>query len=262
VDAEVLAPAAAVRRRLPRPPALRRLLTTVWTHDLPPRATAVRVLPDAAIDVVVGGGRIRIAGPDTSAVVERFPAGGWVVGFQLRPGAAAALLGVPASALRDERVDLEDLWGAAAGELVDAADEGDGPAAVAAAVEERLAGRAAAAPDGDPLAEPLLRRLAVGGPAGALADELGLGERQLRRRAGAAFGYGPKVLSRVLRFAAAVERLRAAPEVPLAALAAEAGYADQAHFTHETRDLSGLTPAQLRSALARSMSVLDKTPAA
>jgi AraC-like DNA-binding protein len=70
------------------------------------------------------------------------------------------------------------------------------------------------------------------------------------------------VLSRVLRFAAAVERLRAAPEVPLAALAAEAGYADQAHFTHETRDLSGLTPAQLRAALARSMSVLDKTPAA
>lgn len=260
MDDEVLAPAAVVRRRSPRPPALRRLVTTVWTHDLPATATSVRVLPDAAIDVVVGGGRIRVAGPDTAAVVERFPAGGSVVGFQVRPGAAAALLGVPASALRDERVDLEDLWGPAARALADAVDDDAGPAAVAGAVERHLAERAATAPDGDPLAEPLLDRLAGGGPTGELADELGLGERQLRRRSGAAFGYGPKVLSRVLRFSAAVERLRAAPGVPLADLAVEAGYADQAHLTHETRDLSGLTPAHLRDALA--MSVLDKTPAA
>jgi AraC-like DNA-binding protein len=260
VDPEVLAPAAVVRRRLPREAALRRLVTTVWTHDLPPTTSAVRVLPDAAIDVVVGGGRIRIAGPDTGAVVERFPAGGWVVGFQLRPGAADALLGAPASALRDERVDLEDLWGREAGALLDAVDEQAGPAAVAAAVEHRLAERALAAPDGDPLAEPLLHHLAAGGPTTALADELGLGERQLRRRAGAAFGYGPKVLARVLRFSGVVDRLRADPTLSLAALAAEAGYADQAHLTHETSALSGLSPARLRAALA--MSVLDKTPAA
>jgi AraC-like DNA-binding protein len=64
----------------------------------------------------------------------------------------------------------------------------------------------------------------------------------------------------VLRFSAAVDRLRAAPSLPLAELAAEAGYADQAHLTHETRALSGLSPGRLRAALA--MSVLDKTPAA
>jgi AraC-like DNA-binding protein len=259
VDVEVLAPAAAVRRRRPRSPLLRRLVTTVWTHDLPATATSVRVLPDAAIDVVVGGGHVRVAGPDTGAVVERFPGGGSVVGFQLRPGAVAALLGVPASALRDERVDLEDLWGAAGRALADAVDEDAGPAAVAAAVEQHLTERAATAPDGDPLAVPLLHHLAGGGPTGPLADELGLGERQLRRRSGAAFGYGPKVLARVLRFSAAVERLRAEPEVPLADLAAESGYADQAHLTHEARALSGLSPGRLRAALI--MSVLDKTPA-
>ena len=98
------------------------------------------------------------------------------------------------------------------------------------------------------------------GPTEGLAGDLGLGERQLRRRAAAAFGYGPKVLARVLRFAAAVERLRAAPGVPLAVLAVETGYADQAHLTHESRALSGLSPGRLRAALA--VSVLDKTPAA
>ena len=260
MHAEVLAPAAAVRRRAPRSPALRRLVATVWAHDLPATATAVRVLPDAAIDLVVAGGRVRVAGPDTGAVVERLPAGGSVLGFQLRPGAAGALLGVPASALRDERVDLEDLWGRAGRALAGAVDEDAAPAEVAAAVEQRLAQQAAAAPDGDPLAEPLLHRLAAGGPTEGLAGELGLGERQLRRRAAAAFGYGPKVLARVLRFAAAVDRLRAAPGVPLAVLAVETGYADQAHLTHESRALSGLSPGQLRAALA--VSVLDKTPAA
>jgi AraC-like DNA-binding protein len=260
VDDAVLAPAAAVRRRAPRSPLLRRFVTTVWTHDLPPTATAVRVLPDAAIDVVVGGGRVRVAGPDTGPVVEHFPPGGSVVGFQLRPGAAAALLGVPASALRDERVDLEDLWGRAGRVLAAAVDPDATPAVVAAAVEARLVERAGGAPDGDPLAEPLLDRVARGRSPGDLADELGLGERQLRRRAGAAFGYGPKVLARVLRFSAAVDRLRAAPSLPLAELAAEAGYADQAHLTHESRALSGLSPGRLRAALA--MSVLDKTPAA
>ena len=260
MDDAVLAPAAAVRRRAPRPPALRRLVSTVWTHDLPPTATAVRVLPDAAIDVVVGGGRVRVAGPDTGSVVEHFPPGGSVVGFQLRPGAAAALLGVPASALRDERVDLEDLWGRAGRVLAAAVDPDAPPAEVAAAVEARLAERIRGAPDADPLAVQLLERVAGGGPLVDLADGLGLGERQLRRRAGAAFGYGPKVLARVLRFSAAVDRLRAAPSLPLAELAAEAGYADQAHLTHETRALSGLSPGRLRAALA--MSVLDKTPAA
>lgn len=260
MDDVVLAPAADVRRRAPRPAALRRLVATVWTHDLPPTATAVRVLPDAAIDVVVAGGRVRVAGPDTGPVVERFPAGGSVVGFQLRPGAAAALLGVPASALRDERVDLEDLWGRAARAVTATVDPDAPPGEVAAAVEAGLAERVRDAPDSDPLAGPLLERVAGGAPLAGLADELGLGERQLRRRAGAAFGYGPKVLARVLRFSAAVDRLRAAPSLPLADLAAEGGYADQAHLTHETRALSGLSPGQLRAALA--MSVLDKTPAA
>ena len=98
----------------------------------------------------------------------------------------------------------------------------------------------------------LLERLRAGGPAAAVADDLGLGERQLRRRAGAAFGYGPKVLARVLRFSSVVDRLRSAPATPLAALAADAGYADQAHLTHEVRALSGLPPGRLRTALGVS----------
>jgi methylphosphotriester-DNA--protein-cysteine methyltransferase len=72
----------------------------------------------------------------------------------------------------------------------------------------------------------------------------------LRRRCQAVVGYGPKTLQRVLRFRRFVSRIDAGPPAgraahDLAALAADAGYADQAHLTRECRALAGLTPAAL-----------------
>jgi transcriptional regulator GlxA family with amidase domain len=79
-----------------------------------------------------------------------------------------------------------------------------------------------------------------------IADQVGLSERQLRRRSQAAAGYGPKTLQRVLRFQRFVRLLDASPALPdLAAAAVLAGYADQPHLTRECRALSGHTPAAL-----------------
>src|SRR6266540_3327904 len=90
--------------------------------------------------------------------------GSLVVGVRFRPGLAPTMLGLPASELIDDRVDLDLLWGRAAG---------------------RLAGRL-----GD----------AAGPVVAKLAATLGTSERQLHRRCLDAFGYGPKTLDRVLRF--------------------------------------------------------------
>jgi len=79
-----------------------------------------------------------------------------------------------------------------------------------------------------------------------VAAEVGLSLRQLRRRCQAVVGYGPKTLQRVLRFRGFISRVDARPEIlDLAAIAAEAGYADQAHLTRECGRLSGMTPAAL-----------------
>jgi methylphosphotriester-DNA--protein-cysteine methyltransferase len=80
-----------------------------------------------------------------------------------------------------------------------------------------------------------------------VAAEIGLSLRQLRRRCHAAVGYGPKTLQRVLRFRRFVSRVdEGGPAArDLAIVAAEAGYADQAHLTRECGRLSGLTPAAL-----------------
>jgi len=75
----------------------------------------------------------------------------------------------------------------------------------------------------------------------ALAAEIGLSERQLRRRFHAAVGYGPKTLQRVLRF----RRFLAGPREDLARAALEAGYADQPHLAREVARLAGTTPSRL-----------------
>ncbi|MEU4253293.1 helix-turn-helix domain-containing protein [Amycolatopsis sp. NPDC026612] len=69
---------------------------------------------------------------------------------------------------------------------------------------------------------------------------LAVSERGLRRRFVQAVGYGPATYLRVSRFQRAVAL---APRVAnLAALAAAAGYADQAHLSRDCRALTGLTP--------------------
>lgn len=74
-----------------------------------------------------------------------------------------------------------------------------------------------------------------------LAAELGLSERQLRRRFLSSVGYGPKTLQRVLR----LRRFIAGERGDLARGALDAGYADQAHLARECKRLTGISPSQL-----------------
>ena len=53
------------------------------------------------------------------------------------------------------------------------------------------------------------------------------------------------MLTRVLRFRRFLARVEVAGTADLAGLAAETGYADQAHLTRESTRLAGLPPAAL-----------------
>ena len=110
-----------------------------------------------------------------------------------------------------------------------------------------LLARAVPAPRPDPLVREAVTRLERSGVAIAgLAAELGVSERQLRRRVTTAVGYGPRRLARVLRLGHALQAARAGDE--LARVAFDAGYADQAHFTHDCRELAGVPPSVLLAA--------------
>src|SRR3954465_2893302 len=64
--------------------------------------------PAGADPLQIEGRGTFVAGPDTHPAP---PATGPVAGLRVRPGHAAAVLGVPATELRDSRVAIEDLWG-------------------------------------------------------------------------------------------------------------------------------------------------------
>jgi AraC-like DNA-binding protein len=207
-------------------------LACSWTAALPPDAEPFvqRVLPDGCVDLIWAGGGILVAGPDTGPMPAVMRPGEEIAAVRFAPGTAPPVLGVPADALRDGRVPLRELWGGGADRLAEAVAAADDPrGALVAAVRRRMG-------PADPLVAGVVAGLA-GNSVRGVADALGIGERQLRRRSLAAFGYGPKTLQRVLRFQRALGLARAG--APLAEAAFAAGYADQAHFAHEVRDLAG-----------------------
>ena len=146
---------------------------------------------------------------------------------------------MPLHELRDRRVGLVDVAPHLAGRL-----PGDLSPAEAHRRLARLAGELAQAGPPDLLVAEAARRLDASQTTGVVARALFLSERQLRRRFDAAVGYGPQTLHRVLRFRRFLAHLERAPG-PLARLATDAGYADQAHLTREARELSGMTPREL-----------------
>jgi len=238
-------------REWPAPAALRHVVSCLWaqvTADAGHRDGLV--LPDACSDLIWERGKgAYVAGPDTGPVPTRMPAGTLILGVRFRPSAGGPVLGVPLSELRDQRVDLTELRPAGAMRLPGTLDLDTAMARVL-----DVAGALVADASPDPAAIHAARLLRD--PKARIQDvaaEVGLSLRQLRRRCHATAGYGPKTLQRVLRFRRFVARIDAVHAAPpsgrnpgdLAAIAAEAGYADQAHLTRECGQFAGLTPAAL-----------------
>jgi AraC-like DNA-binding protein len=208
------------------------------------------VLPDGCLDVVALPDRVVLAGPATRATTVRLGPDTQIVGARFRTGAAPPVVGARAGDLRDLVVPLDELWGAAGGELTARALAATHWRARLQVLVSGLAGRLGRAPDVDPVATAVPAILASdpGRPLAQLANDIGLSERQLRRRVEDAVGYPPRMLARVLRFQRFLRAARASGRRRrLAELAADTGFADQAHLTRESRALSGLPPAALLS---------------
>ena len=86
-----------------------------------------------------------------------------------------------------------------------------------------------------------------------LADRFGIGVRHLQRLVAGHIGFSPKWLIQRYRLQEAAAALRSRDAPPLATLAAELGYSDQAHFGREFKTVIGQTPgAYLASASERA----------
>jgi AraC-like DNA-binding protein len=231
-------------REHPPPPALSPWLACTWERSTDDTAP-VRVLPDGCIDVVwIEDLGTQVVGPNTTAFLVALPPGTRVAGARLRPGAAPGLLGLAAESVLDGRLPVDAVWATDGPRLAASLEETVDPVA---GIRRWLVGRTTSAERPDPLVHEAVVRLGRPGVViGRLADDLGLSERQLRRRVSAAVGYGPKRLARVLRLQRALDAGRAGDE--LARVALDAGYADQAHFTNDCSALADVSPSVILAA--------------
>lgn len=249
-----VAPAGQGYVERPPVPALAGLVSSVWIQQVAPDADPYthRNIPHGGVELLCPVGSVpRVVGPLTRPLVEVLAPGTTVVGVRLRPGAAPSVLDLPASELLDLAVDTGELWGRSAVALGERVDRAASPADALAGLQRHVVGRLGDAPGPDPLVSEAVRQLMPWRTAdvGSLTSRLCISERQLRRRCQAAIGLAPKALHRVLRFQgflALVQSALAQGREPagdgLAALAADAGYADQAHLTRECVRLTGVTP--------------------
>jgi AraC-like DNA-binding protein len=198
------------------------------------------------MDLLWLDGTLVVAGPDRSAHVTAGPGLRRVVGLRFAPGRLPPLLGVPASALRDVRVELCD---AAVGPTDWApALRPDGEPSLAqdplGAFESQLEPVVAAAVGGNPAeVRALAASIAEGSSVAAVAAASGYSTRQVHRRCAEWFGYGPSVLRRILRFDAAVAEHRRGRSSTW--IAASHGYADASHLHRDVRELAGVPLSQL-----------------
>jgi AraC-like DNA-binding protein len=226
------------------PPGLDDAIECLWVRVIPPGgAPPALVLPDACADLIWGADRgAFLAGTDTGPAPAALAAGTVMVGARFVPGAGGGAFGLPLSELRNLRVD--------AGELLPDVDRclppTLDPRAALRGVAATAARLARTGPP-DPAVRAAVRLLADPHTrVDKLAADIGLSERQLRRRCEAAVGYGPKTLQRVLRFRRFLTLLDAAgPKADLAAIGLASGYADQSHLTRECTRLAGSPPAAL-----------------
>jgi AraC-like DNA-binding protein len=254
--------------RTPRA-ALRPFVKTVWLQDetaAPMRPIArERVLPTGAMHLVLRltehplklfDGVDAAAGHTVGcALIGGVRAGHYVretgqplrsVGAQLHPGAALALLGVPADELAERHTPLQDVWGREADRWRERLVEAPGPRRTLDLFEALLESRLAGVPAMHPAVAFALRGFQEHGDVGEVVERTGYSHRRFIALFTRAVGLTPKVYCRVLRLQRALPLLLR-PEVALSEVALDAGYSDQAHLNRELLLFSGLTPGAFRA---------------
>jgi AraC-like DNA-binding protein len=187
---------------------------------------------------------------DTYALVEH---DGYQHGIEVRltPLGAHALFGLSMQELTNQVVELDDLLGHGADELVGRLWDATGWETRFELLDRMIAARVAEArppSEGVVWAWRQLRASRGRTAVGALATELGWSHRRLIARFREQVGMPPKTIGRLLRFEHVSRALMARPEPPLAEVAFDCGYYDQAHLNRDFRDFAGMSPGAFLAA--------------
>jgi len=264
------------------PPALRPYVRCIWRMRGAPEhgAPAEPIIPDGCAELVLnlGDAFVRhasdganhqplrlVAGQITRAVTIQ-PSGAidlW--GVRFHPWGAAPFFGFSGAEMQDRLTSLSDVAASLERELSDVGDARSEQARYDA-ICAQLTGHLRRARGPEWRVPRLIARIVdhhepftVRG----LARDAGLSVRSVQLLFRDDVGLSPKQVHRIQRYQRALAIHRANPSLTWSAVATQAGYHDQAHLNHDSRDIAGCTPAELtgsRSGITEAFLSEDQPP--
>ncbi|MGR6918117.1 helix-turn-helix domain-containing protein [[Actinomadura] parvosata] len=168
------------------------------------------------------------------------------VQVRLSPVIARAVLGVPPAEFDGAVVPLENLWGREAPRVRERLGEATSWQERFALADALIARRFAAGPPVDPEVAWAWKRIVASRGlvrVDGLAGDVGWSRKRLWSRFRAQLGLPPKRAATLIRFDLAAHRLVAGEGA--ARVAADTGYADQAHLHRDVVAFTGVTPANV-----------------
>lgn len=250
--------------RRPRSPLLNPFVDRIWAVDAHAAHARERLLPNGRLQILVNLSANRledfsldgapcsnvpgaaVQGARSRAVIARTGARTFLCGVSFTPGGAHVFFRDGVGSFSDRLVDLEALWGSAAGQLRQRLLEAKDAEVRIRLLETALMTQACHPLIGDRRLEWARTALARGVRVRQVASGLGLGPRDVIAWFRQRTGLSPKLFARIARF----QRIIGAGKenTSWSQLAAIHDYADQAHMIRDFRAFSGLTPEDYRTA--------------
>ncbi|MQA88099.1 MAG: helix-turn-helix domain-containing protein [Streptosporangiales bacterium] len=202
-----------------------------WNYREPYRQL---IVPYPNVHLTFRDGRATVNGVSSGHQIKVLEGNNGVFGVEFRPGCFRPFLRAPVSTITDRSIDAGEAFGPGLPDPIEVET-----------VERFLR---ACLPEPDPRAEeaadivakiaanPEITRVDV------LVRALDTSVRQLQRLFAEYVGIGPKWVIRRYRLHEVTERLAKGAEIDWASLAAQLGYADQAHFVRDFKKMFGESP--------------------
>jgi AraC-like DNA-binding protein len=243
----------------PRSPALQPFVKSFHYHEAEFPFGLERILPSGQAHVMVnlaedefrtysgdGCGKVNrmrgaiLAGPHSQSTVMDTREFQWLIAIEFKLGGAAPFFALPLNEVCDQAVDMDHLWGLDGKLLREQLLSVPTPQAKFEVLECMLVGHfRSPLPAAMKCAVSLLNR---GVPVAATTEHLGILPKTFVRHFREHIGIAPKRFARVRRMQRIVKELRAKADIDWSSMAADHGFTDQAHFIHDFRDITGLTP--------------------
>jgi AraC-like DNA-binding protein len=202
-----------------------------WSYTEPYRQ---KIVPYPNVHLTFQNGGATVHGVSSGYQIKVLEGDNGVFGVAFHPGCFRPFLRAPVSTITDRSIDAAEVFSQPLPDPVDVATveaflraklpEPDQKAAQAADIVATIAGK------------PDITRV------DHLASLYDTSVRQLQRLFAEYVGIGPKWVIRRYRLHEVTERLAGGVEIDWAELAAELGYADQAHFVRDFKEMFGESP--------------------